>query len=147
MSTIKLDIRDDLFYFHFILKHNISFLQGNSGTGKTIFAEMIRDKVGNSEISCSISGCRDIIYVTDSNFRSFLNDPMLTDCLLVLDDLNLLSKPDFSCKTLKPSIQRGIRFLIITRRDIPDLAGATYELICENNVYILRRKEEVLEYK
>lgn len=35
MSIIELDIQDDLVHYHFVLERRISFLRGNSATGKT----------------------------------------------------------------------------------------------------------------
>lgn len=152
MSIIELDIQDDLVHYHFVLERRISFLRGNSATGKTTFAEMVRDKEDNSEIKHIISGCKDSIYVTEASYAGQMRDDQIRDCLLVIDDLNLLDKPSFSASLAENCIEKNLWYLIITRREIeePDIdhfkdygrrfsyaISSVFELHQDGNLYTL----------
>ena len=133
LNLIDLDIKDDLLHFNISLQRRVSFIMGDSDTGKTSLYGLLERKLAENDEEVSMQRNIDIVLLNFSNLNL-----KCSHVLYVVDDLDIFSSNDF--KELLSYIEdRDLWFLIMSREDVEfdKNLSCKYKFISDNNIYTL----------
>ena len=110
--------------FEFVLRRNLTIIQGDSATGKTTLVDMIRDFVNNPSGTPVEVVCDKNCYVVEGRlWKEHLSG--ISDCIVFIDEGNEFIKTvDFA-----DTIQRTDNYyVIVTRESLPALPYSVEEI-------------------
>ena len=109
---IDIKIRHELYSCDFKFERRLNIIKGDSGTGKSTFATIVRDKRNADKFESTL----DIIQVFEDTWKPVVRGER--DKILIFDDLNVVSTLDFARYYSKYAISNNLYFLIISRESL-----------------------------
>lgn len=138
---VVIDIKNGRSHYYLELHRRISFIRGDSGTGKTALCNIISRDF--TIVDKQLVGISDVKYLTYAGLNSI---DTCKDCVLFFDDYNVASSVAFSAKAKRFAVKNNLYFVFISRLDASgeDYGGGlsysincVYDLYSENGYYTL----------
>lgn len=137
---ISLDIKNDLLHFNINLQRRISFIMGDSATGKSSMYELLNLKLRHNDDEVFLKSNIDIVLLDFSNLKD-----SHSHVLYIVDDLDILPNHDFEA-LMNSMVEDDLWFLIMSREEVDYKLKASiifssnceYTLGVIDNVYTLR---------
>lgn len=136
---IDIDIKDDLLHFNISLQRRVSFIKGESATGKTSMYSLLDRKLRHKDDEVSLESNIDIILLDFSNLSA-----KHSHVLYIIDDLDILPNHEFE-SLMNDMIKDDLWFLIMSREEVDYKLKASiifssnceYSLGVVNGIYTL----------
>lgn len=136
---INIDVKDDLLHFNIDLQRRVSFIKGDSATGKTSMYNLLDRKLRHKDDEVLLKSNIDIVLLDFSNLSE-----KHSHVLYIVDDLDILPNHDFEA-LMDNMIEDDLWFLIMSREEVDYKLKASiifssnceYSLGVVNGVYTL----------
>lgn len=109
---INIDVKDDLLHFNIELQRRVSFIKGDSATGKTSMYNLLDRKLRHKDDEVLLKSNIDIVLLDFSNLSEKHNH-----VLYIVDDLDILPNHDFEA-LMDNMIEDDLWFLIMSREEV-----------------------------
>lgn len=124
---------DDICY-NVNFESRLNIIVGNSGTGKTIFYDLLSDFYNNEDTDINVKSS---LPVVTSNLKRYAQDmQLLKNTILIFDDINVIEKQSFSISFQKYAVENNLFILLMSREDNLNLKAqcSFFQFVNQNNV-------------
>ncbi len=123
VGKYEITIENAYLKYEFTIKRNITIIRGDSATGKTTLAEMIRDYYEDEDSGINVKCDKELVVVSGKNWKQQIEG--CTDSIIFIDEQNRFVKSDEFVATIKNSDNY---YVIITREKLSNLPYSITEI-------------------
>ena len=141
MSIITVDIKSIRLNFHIELSSRVSFMIGDSATGKTTFYSMLYHALCKEDEVYVLNKNIDIIFYT---YNDDIKWDICRDMLIIVTDDFVLEDDEVFKELYNSAEEKNLYFLILSREEVFYIQNDVryYKMVNDSGNYTLKELEE-----